>query len=113
MSLRTSGAVQRGSNLGWSCREGDAVYDASRCTGATLTAPRITYGRSSGGSITGGYVYNGAAYARQLRGSYVYADFVSGRVWRTLPGGTSKLEATVGGITAFGESQRGEAAGGG
>lgn len=35
---------------------------------------------SLGASITGGYVYRGAAIP-DLQGHYVFADFVSGRIW--------------------------------
>ena len=35
----------------------------------------------AGCSVTGGYVYRGDAIPG-LRGAYVFADFVSGRLWR-------------------------------
>jgi hypothetical protein len=46
-----------------------------------LVDPIFEYGRAMGGSVTGGYVYRGAALGDAFRGRYVFADFVSGRIW--------------------------------
>jgi glucose/arabinose dehydrogenase len=92
-----------GANLGWSCREGLAEYDASRCSETTnYLEPEWTYGRDYGSTVTGGFVYRGSRYAGALAGTYVGADFGSGRVF---VGADTGLE-TVGnldGITSFGE----------
>lgn len=73
--------AKAGDNLGWKLREGFACFDddADNCSKEGLTAPVFVYGRETGSSITGGYVYRGAAIPA-LRGHYVAADFVSGRM---------------------------------
>ena len=45
-----------------------------------LVAPVWTYRHHPTGSITGGYVYRGESVA-SLKGRYLFADFMSGRVW--------------------------------
>jgi glucose/arabinose dehydrogenase len=92
-----------GANLGWSCREGPAEYNASRCSAAaTYLEPVWTYGRDYGTTVTGGFVYRGTRYAGQLAGSYVGADFGSGHVF--VGGGTGLTTVgELGGITSFGE----------
>jgi uncharacterized repeat protein (TIGR03806 family) len=82
--------VQRGGNYGWDCREGLSAFGspAPSCAGATgLIDPVHQYGRALGISITGGYVYRGAALPA-LVGSYLFADFGSGRIWRLLGNGS-------------------------
>jgi glucose/arabinose dehydrogenase len=70
-------------NLGWSCREGNLVFNASRCrSGTRYHAPRFTYGRTVGASIVGGFVYRGQQYRALLGGSYIAGDFISGRIFR-------------------------------
>jgi glucose/arabinose dehydrogenase len=92
-----------GANLGWSCREGLADFDDSRCTDqASYLEPEWTYGRDYGTTVTGGFVYRGSRYAGALAGSYLGADFGSGRVF---VGGDTGLETvgTLDGISSFGE----------
>ncbi|MDQ3430865.1 MAG: PQQ-dependent sugar dehydrogenase [Actinomycetota bacterium] len=96
-----------GRNLGWSCREGFAVYDSSRCTSDRYKNPTLVYGRDEGQSITGGFVYRGLRYRNILGGLYVFADFISGRVW-TYGNGVRSLAGELGLITAFGETGSGE-----
>ena len=55
-----------------------------------------------GESIIGGYVYRGRT-SPTLVGTYVFADFISGRVFGYQAGQTRQL-ATLGRITSFGES---------
>ena len=43
--------------------------------------PRPLHGGEWGSSISGGYLYRGAE-APALQGSYVFGDYVSGRIWR-------------------------------
>jgi glucose/arabinose dehydrogenase len=78
--------VERGKNYGWNRREGRHCYPpGERCTTAGLTDPIFEYDRDLGQSITGGVVYTGNAMPG-LRGKYLLADFISGRVWAlTLP----------------------------
>ncbi len=72
-----------GENYGWRVVEGDRCYDPpSGCNVGGYVAPVITYTHASGWgrSITGGVVPYGDA-APSLRGRYLFADFVSGRVF--------------------------------
>ncbi len=78
--------VESGGNYGWDCREGYRAYQPARertrtCAGMTDFAPPAwVYGRDAGQSITGGYVYRGERFP-ELVGWYIYADYVSGRIW--------------------------------
>ncbi len=70
-----------GEHYGWSCMEGDQVYDSGRCLpGVTLTAPILTETHAGGNcAITGGYRYRGPITA--INGLYFYGDVCSGRIW--------------------------------
>jgi glucose/arabinose dehydrogenase len=68
-----------GANLGWSLYEGNHVFKAT-AKRPGFTWPIAEYSHSEGDAITGGYVYRGAAYPA-LRGTYVFGDFGSGRIW--------------------------------
>jgi hypothetical protein len=90
-----------GKNLGWSCREGRLVFNASRCrSGTTYTAPAMVYGRSFGTTITGGFVYRGAAYRSILGGRYIGGDYGSGRIFY---GGNLHVAGSLPSVTSFGE----------
>lgn len=97
-----------GANLGWSCREGPAVYNSARCTAAARRAPYLWYSHSRGEAIIGGYVYRGASYARVIGGRYFFGDYASGRVWMTTGTGTYRQVTTLPRVTAFGEGELGE-----
>ena len=56
--------------------------------------PITEYGRGLGASITGGYVYRGAAIAN-LVGWYVFADFISGRIFAVPADSQPTVAATV------------------
>jgi len=79
-----------GGDYGWSEIEGLHVYnrkDASAKQGPAALAPAskqwlppiYEYDRKVGNSVTGGVVYRGDAIP-ELKGSYVFADFASGRI---------------------------------
>ena len=73
--------VELGMNYGWNDREGAHCFDPpAACRTAGLAEPITEYGRALGASITGGFVYRGTAIAG-LVGQYVFADFVSGRIF--------------------------------
>jgi len=77
--------VKRGGNYGWNLREGNHPYvteSGEKGSGprADLIDPIFEYDHETGKSITGGVIYRGLA-APQLNGMYVYADYVSGRIW--------------------------------
>jgi len=71
--------INLGNNYGWRCREGTTVFDTSGNCPTGLVDPITQYDHSVGQSITGGYVYRGSAIA-DLRGYYVFGDFVTGRI---------------------------------
>ncbi|MBM79474.1 MAG: hypothetical protein CMJ78_02625 [Planctomycetaceae bacterium] len=73
--------VKRGGNYGWSVMEGpqsvrpEVVRGPTEITPATLALPR-----AEAASVTGGYVYRGKRLPK-LTGSYVYGDYVTGKIW--------------------------------
>ncbi len=74
--------IQKGNNYGWRIMEGDICTPAidKRCDRRGLTLPIHTYRQPIGRSITGGFVYRGAAIPA-LCGVYLYADYVTQRLW--------------------------------
>ena len=73
--------VGKGDNMGWNTREGTHCFEPSQgCASQGLRSPVFEYDHESGESITGGYVYTGSAVP-ELRGRYIFGDFVSGRIW--------------------------------
>jgi glucose/arabinose dehydrogenase len=103
--------VTAGGNYGWRCREGAHDFNTTGCA-AGLIDPITEYNHNLGQSITGGYVYRGAAIP-ELQGSYVYADFVQGRIW-AIPASSQQgavgqeLLNTAFGISSFAEDNDGE-----
>jgi glucose/arabinose dehydrogenase len=73
--------LTRGGNYGWSIREGLHPFGP---TGVgprpDLIEPIWEYRHDVGKSLTGGTVYRGSRLP-ELEGWYVYADYVSARVW--------------------------------
>jgi glucose/arabinose dehydrogenase len=73
--------IRRGGNYGWNLREGKHPSGPGGSDISPKTIEPIwEYGRLVGKSITGGHVYHGTS-APSLKGGYLYADFVSGRIW--------------------------------
>lgn len=73
--------VKNGGNYGWSAREGSLPYkEIPGANLAEMVAPVWEYDREQGKCVTGGYVYNGDQ-APSLKGTYIYGDFISGRIW--------------------------------
>ncbi|HEU4318622.1 MAG TPA: PQQ-dependent sugar dehydrogenase [Acidimicrobiia bacterium] len=69
-----------GANLGWDRLEGSICYPpGASCSSAGTVLPQVEYTHAIGGSVTGGVVYRGTTIP-SLRGTYFYADFVSGWV---------------------------------
>ena len=100
-----------GENYGWKPMEGQGTFRPGRDRAedpepasnrehreAGFEPPLWTYRHHPLGSITGGYVYAGTAVP-SLRGRYIYADFMSGRVW-SLRLRTSDDPAAPGGYRA-------------
>jgi glucose/arabinose dehydrogenase len=72
--------IVAGGNYGWNIMEGSRCYNAQECDTAGLILPIAEYSHNEGKSITGGYVYRGNLVG-SLAGIYIYADFLSGRMW--------------------------------
>lgn len=72
--------IEVGKNYGWDEREGAHCFEPATGCATDSIDPITEYSHSVGQSITGGYVYRGAAIT-ELQGSYLYGDFVSGRIW--------------------------------
>lgn len=98
-----------GENYGWKVYEADERYSPGDPAGPVFPVAR--YGREMGCSVTGGTVYRGKAVP-DLVGTYLYADFCTGRVWGLRREGkgwdSAELLKTNLQITAFGEDEAGE-----
>lgn len=101
--------VQAGKNYGWRCYEGNAAYNLSGCAAPDSYAyPLLDYSHAVGSSVTGGYVYRGAKHP-ELRGLYLYGDFISGRIWALVAGQPlGELVNTGLNWVSFAEGQDGE-----
>jgi glucose/arabinose dehydrogenase len=75
--------IAKGGNYGWNIMEGKHCYATSNCDTTGLLLPVIEYDHSISNSITGGFVYSGKK-TPELYGAYIYADYVSGRIWKLL-----------------------------
>ena len=104
--------ITRGGNYGWRRREGKHRFRLEPLLDDAID-PIVEYPRSKGISVTGGYVYRGARFPA-LRGVYLYADYVSGRIWgvRHEDGKATAhgevLEGKHRRINSFGEDAAGE-----
>jgi len=75
--------IKPGANYGWSFREGVTDFAGRRYDkpdDLELEDPIHVYDHVAGLSITGGFVYRGKAHP-DLVGSYIFGDFVTGRIW--------------------------------
>jgi uncharacterized repeat protein (TIGR03806 family) len=105
--------VEKGANYGWSVLEGTRPFYAERPRGSDpFSAPVVEHPHSEAWSLTGGQVYHGSAFP-ELRGMYVYGDWVSGKVWGLRHDGRRILEHreladTSLKIAGFGVDSRGE-----
>ena len=66
-----------GRNYGWDTREGTLFFEGPNSS--QFVDPIFEYPRTLGQSVTGGYVYHGPGAG--LQGSYMFADFLSNRIW--------------------------------
>jgi len=116
-----------GENYGWKVMEGNNCFSTSgcgafgvpACNAGSLTDPVVDYGHGVGCSVTGGYVYRGCEMPN-LKGTYFYADYCSGRIWSyEISGGvainqqerTAELNpsgGTINNVMSFGEDACGE-----
>lgn len=108
--------LKAGGNYGWSVREALHPF-AARGVDVTegITEPVWEYHHDVGKSITGGLVYRGQKVP-ELQGAYLYADYVTARMWAL------RYDAEKGRVVAnqpiqgpglpvisFGEDEQGEA----
>jgi glucose/arabinose dehydrogenase len=107
--------VQKGGNYGWSVREASYPFNNKPATAADPLIPPVwEYDHQLGKSITGGFVYRGAKLP-ELQGHYVYADFISGRIWALQYDSTTgrvisnkSIASTGFPVLAFGQDESGE-----
>jgi len=73
--------VSSGDNLGWNIREARHCFPPkSKCNNTNLVDPFFEYPHTMGSSVTGGFIHSSTAIP-DITGDYVFADFVSGRMW--------------------------------
>lgn len=100
--------IERGGNYGWNFREGVGPGTRGRLPAeARFVDPIWDYDRSQGWSITGGFVYDGENFP-ELKGKYLFGDYVNGKIWALEPNGNKAVSpdrveeiAKVPGIVAF------------
>ena len=99
-----------GQNYGWNIMEGMHCFAQANCHMQGLTLPVTEYTHADGCSISGGFVYRGRV-SPGLRGTYLYGDYCSGKIWGLERQGSwsSRLLLASGfAITTFGEDESGE-----
>jgi len=73
--------IVKGGNYGWNRRESLHPFGAKGVgVRPDMIDPIWEYHHDVGKSITGGHVYRGTAFP-ELDGAYLYADYVSARIW--------------------------------
>lgn len=72
--------VEGGANSGWPVLEASACQKRPNCDTTGLAPPIYAYAHDQGQAVTGGFVYRGARIPA-LQGSYIFGDFISGRIW--------------------------------
>ncbi|MGC6447559.1 MAG: PQQ-dependent sugar dehydrogenase [Rubripirellula sp.] len=108
--------ITKGGNYGWSTREGSHPF-GNRPTVEGLSdpiEPVFEYDHRIGKSITGGRVYQSDRVG-ELTGKYLYADYVTGKIWALSydadSGKATRNEQVIPDsipVVAFGEDQNGE-----
>ena len=107
--------LQQGGNYGWNLREGNAMFGSNGSgPDPQLTDPIWAYDHEVGKSITGGYVYRGKRVPG-LEGAYLYADYITGRLWALRYDHGKKtvisnhaLQSDGQAVISFGEAEDGE-----
>ena len=109
--------IEEGGNYGWNIMEGTYCYKPNSADGTclqeSLIPPVFEYEHGWGGaSVTGGYVYRGNEI-KHLRGKYLFADFLDGRIWTLAKEANGSFSASllrdnIEGISSFGEDEQGE-----
>jgi glucose/arabinose dehydrogenase len=107
--------IVKGGNYGWNLREGFHPFGRNGSEPRPdLIEPIWEYPREFGKSITGGGVYRGPGVP-ELKGAYLYGDYVSGHIWALWYDKDAKrvtanrtIRENGGTITSFGEDDAGE-----
>jgi glucose/arabinose dehydrogenase len=107
--------LEKGANYGWRRRESFHPFGADGSgPKKEFTDPIWEYHHDVGKSITGGHVYRGKELP-PLDGYYLYADYVSGKVWGLKYDETTKrvtanrpIKSSTLPIMSFGEDEAGE-----
>lgn len=108
--------ITKGGNYGWSAREGSYPFGNRPAVSGVSSPidPVWEYDHTTGKSITGGRVYNSDRMP-ELKGKYLYADYVSGSIWALSydekSGKATKNEQVMEKgipVLAFGEDANGE-----
>ncbi len=112
--------IVKGGNYGWNLREAKHKFGPNGVgPRKDLIDPIWEYHHDIGKSITGGQVYRGKQFP-ELEGSYLYADYVSGRIWALKYDADKKVVTANRSISwpegvdplpvmSFGEDEQGEA----
>jgi len=73
--------IERGGNYGWPITEGPQPVKPDHPRGPTpILPPVVVHPHTEAASITGGVFYTGSRLP-ELRGAYLYGDFMTGRIW--------------------------------
>ncbi|WP_202921290.1 PQQ-dependent sugar dehydrogenase [Anatilimnocola aggregata] len=73
--------IERGGNYGWSLMEGRQPVHRERQRGPSpILPPTVEHDHTEARSITGGY-FSQTDRLPELRGAYVYGDYVTGKMW--------------------------------
>ena len=73
--------IKKGGNYGWGLREGFHPFGPRGVSAnPNMIEPIWEYNHDVGKSITGGHVYRGSKFP-ELQGSYIYGDYVTGKIW--------------------------------
>lgn len=106
--------LRRGGNYGWSSREGTHGFEKRLPVGSEPVEPVWEYDHQVGKSITGGFVYRGSRLD-ELKGAYLYADFITGKIWALKydqASGQVKENLSIAStgipVLSFGEDENGE-----
>ncbi len=89
--------ITNGGNYGWSYREGARQFPLRTDAppeGVKLIDPVFEYNHGEGLSISGGMVYRGEAMP-DLKGAYIYGDFVLGKIWALKVDDSGKVESNT------------------
>ena len=104
--------IEKGGNYGWDTMEANQCFEPSTgCITEGLERPVWAYARGLGVSVTGGHVYHGTRVP-EIAGHYIYADYVSGRIWALTRTDSDTTNVEIArasfNIPAFGVSEQNE-----